>query len=121
MLGKWFPQFRRIVVPSSSGSVSPRRVLIRQLDRRRYKTSKSESLFNKFRWAGRVRPVGEKRNACRNLVRNPEGKRPLQIPGRKREDNIKMALKEIGWEGVHWVRLAQWLALVNTVMNLRVP
>jgi hypothetical protein len=40
-------------------------------------------------------------------------------------DNIKMGLREIGWDGIHWIDLAQdrnqWRALVNTVMNLRVP
>jgi hypothetical protein len=66
--------------------------------------------------------MGEKRNAYRILVGKPESKRPL---GRRRwVDNIKMYLREIGWDGVHWIDLAQdrdqWRALVNTVMNLRV-
>jgi hypothetical protein len=43
----------------------------------------------------------------------------------KVRDNIRMDLGEIGWDGVVWVDLAQdrdqWMALVNTVMNLRVP
>jgi hypothetical protein len=64
----------------------------------------------------------EKRNAYRILVDKPEVKRPL---GRPRMDNIKMDLREIGWDGVDWIELAQdggqWRALVNTVMNLRVP
>jgi hypothetical protein len=55
----------------------------------------------------------------------PEGKRPLRIPRRRWVDNIKMDLGEIGWDGVDWIELAQdrdkWRALVNTVMNLRVP
>jgi hypothetical protein len=54
----------------------------------------------------------EKRNAYRMLVGKPEG-------------NIKMDLREIGWDGMDWIDLAQdrdqWRALVNTVMNLRVP
>jgi hypothetical protein len=67
--------------------------------------------------------MGETRNAYRILVGKPEGKRPL---GRRRwMDNIKMDLREIGWDGVDWIELAQdrdqWRALVNTVMNLRVP
>jgi hypothetical protein len=63
-----------------------------------------------------------KRNACRILVGKPEGKRPL---GRRWVNNIKMDLREIGWDGMDWIDLAQnrdqWRALVNTVMNLRVP
>jgi hypothetical protein len=68
---------------------------------------------------------GEKRNACRILVEKLEGKKQL---GRRRcrwEDNIRMDLREIGWGGMDWIDLAQdrdqWRALVNTVMNLRVP
>jgi hypothetical protein len=78
-----------------------------------------------MRWAGHVARVGEKRNAYRILVRNPEGKRPLGRRRRKCMDNIKMDLKERGWDGMDWIDLAQdrdqWRALVNTVMNLRVP
>jgi hypothetical protein len=48
--------------------------------------------------------------------------RPLQRPRHKWEDNIKIGLREIGWVGMDWIRLAQdrdqWRALVNTVMNL---
>jgi hypothetical protein len=65
--------------------------------------------------------MGEKRNACRLLV----GKRPLGRPRRGWVDNIKTDLLEIGWGGVDWIGLAQdrdkWNALVNAVMNLRVP
>jgi hypothetical protein len=68
---------------------------------------------------------GENRNAYRILVGNPEGKRPLGRPGHRWEDNIKMDLREIRWGGMDWIVLArdrdQWRALVNTVMNLRVP
>jgi hypothetical protein len=55
----------------------------------------------------------------------PEGKRPLGRPRRRWVDNIKMNLKEIGWDGMDCIDLAQdtdqWRALVNAVMNLRVP
>jgi hypothetical protein len=65
------------------------------------------------------------RTACRILVGKPEGKRPLGRPRRKGVDNIKIDLRETGWDGVDWIDLAedrdQWRALVNTVMNLRVP
>jgi hypothetical protein len=68
---------------------------------------------------------GEKRNAYRTLVGRPEGKRPLGKPRRRWVDNIKIDLREIGWDDMDWICLAQdrdqWRALVNTVMNLRVP
>jgi hypothetical protein len=55
----------------------------------------------------------------------PEGKRPLGRQRRRWVDNIKIELKKIGWVGMDWIDLAQdryqWRALVNTVMNLRVP
>jgi hypothetical protein len=69
--------------------------------------------------------MGEMRNGYRILVGKAEGKRPLGRPRRRRVDNIKMDLREIGWDGRDWIELAQdmdlWRALVNTVMNLRVP
>jgi hypothetical protein len=78
-----------------------------------------------MRWAGYVARVGEKRNACRVLVGKPERKRPLGRPKRRWEDNIKMDLREIGWNSMDWIDLAQdrdrRRALVNTVMNLRIP
>jgi hypothetical protein len=58
-------------------------------------------------------------------VGKPEGKRPLGRPRRRWVDNIKMDLRETGWDGRDWIELAQdrdqWKALMNTVMNLRVP
>jgi hypothetical protein len=55
----------------------------------------------------------------------PEGRIPLGRPRRRWVDNIKMDLREIGFGDVDWINLAQdrdrWRALVNTVMNLRVP
>jgi hypothetical protein len=58
-------------------------------------------------------------------VGKPEGKKPLGRPTRRWEDNIKMDLREIGWDGMDWTGLAQdrnqWRTLVNTVMNLRIP
>jgi hypothetical protein len=68
--------------------------------------------------------MGKKRNAYRILVGKPEGKRPLR-PRRRWVDNIKMDLREIGWDGVDWIDVAQdrdhWKALVNMVLNLWVP
>jgi hypothetical protein len=67
----------------------------------------------------------EKRNACRILVGKSEGKRPLGRPRRSWVHNIKMDPREIGWGGMDRTDLAQdrdqWRALVNTVMNLRIP
>jgi hypothetical protein len=69
--------------------------------------------------------MGETRNTYGILVGKPEGKRPLGIPRRRWVDNIKMDLREKGWDGMGWIELAedrdQWTALVNTVVNLRVP
>jgi hypothetical protein len=69
--------------------------------------------------------MGEKRNVYRSLVGKSEGKRPLGRPRRRWIDNIKMDLLEIGENVVGWIGLAQdryrWRALVNSVMNLRVP
>jgi hypothetical protein len=65
------------------------------------------------------------RNAYRILVVKPEGKRPLGRPRFRWVDNIKMNLREIGWDGTDWIELAQdrdqWRALLNTVTNLQVP
>jgi hypothetical protein len=79
----------------------------------------------KMRWAGHVARIGETRNAYRILVGKPEGKRPVGRPRRRWVDNIEMDLREIEWDGVAWIDMAQyrdrWRALVNTVMKLRVP
>jgi hypothetical protein len=79
----------------------------------------------RMRWAGHVARVGEVMGAYNILVGRPEGRRPLGRPRRRWEDNIKMDLTEIGFGVVDWIHLAQdrdkWWALVNTVMNLRVP
>jgi hypothetical protein len=79
----------------------------------------------RMRWAEHVARIREKRNAYRILVGEPEGKRPLGRPRRRWVDNIRMDLGEIEWDDVDWIDLDQdrdqWKALVNTVMNLRVP
>jgi hypothetical protein len=67
----------------------------------------------------------EKRNAYRILVGTPEGKRPLGRPRCRWMNNIKMNLREVGRDGMDWIDLVQdrdqWRALMNTVMNFRVP
>jgi hypothetical protein len=79
----------------------------------------------RMRWAGHVARMGEVRGAYNILVGRPEEMRPLGRPRRRWEDNIKMDLREIGFRDVDWIHWAQdrdrWRALVNTVMNLRVP
>jgi hypothetical protein len=68
---------------------------------------------------------GEKRNSYKNLVGTPKGKRPLGRPRLRWENIIRMDVREIGWGGMDWIDLAQdrdrSRALVNTVINLRVP
>jgi hypothetical protein len=77
----------------------------------------SQIKSRRMRWAEHVARMGEERN-------EPEGRRPLGRPRRRWEDGIRINLREIGWESVEWIQLAQdrdqWRDLVNTVMNLRV-
>jgi hypothetical protein len=69
--------------------------------------------------------MGEGRGVYRVLVWQPEGKGPLGRPRRSWEDNIVIDLQEVGCGVMDWIELAQdrdrWRALVNAVMNLRVP
>jgi hypothetical protein len=69
--------------------------------------------------------MGKRRGVYRFLVGKPEGKRQLGRLRRRWKDNIKMDLQDVGRGGMDWIKLAQdrdrWRALVNTVMNLRVP
>jgi len=79
----------------------------------------------KMGWAGHVARMGQGWGVYRVFVWKPDGKRPLGRPRRRWEDNIKMHLQEVGCGGMFWIKLAQdrdrWRALVNAVMNLRVP
>jgi hypothetical protein len=69
--------------------------------------------------------VGERTGVYRVLMRKSEGKRPLGRPWRRWDYNIKMGLREVGCEGMDWLELAEykdrWRALVDAVMNLRIP
>ena len=79
----------------------------------------------RMRWAGHVARMGEERGVYRVLVGKPEGRKPLGRPRRRWEDNIRMALQEVGCGYMDWIGLVQdrdrWRTLVSAVMNLRVP
>jgi hypothetical protein len=80
----------------------------------------------RMRWAGHVARMGEERGVHRVLVGKPEGKRPLERPRLRWEDNIKMDVQEVGGGRGEWMELAaqdrdRWRALVSTVKNLGVP
>jgi hypothetical protein len=79
----------------------------------------------RMKWAGHVARIREGRIAYRILVGRPEERRPLGRPRRRWEDNIKVDLQEVGWDGVDWIDMApdrdRWRVLVNAVMKLRVP
>ena len=78
-----------------------------------------------LRWAGHVAHMEQSRNAYRDLVGKPEGKRPLGRPRHRWEDIIKIDLREVDCNPGEWMDLAedrdQWRAYVRAVMNLRVP
>jgi hypothetical protein len=121
------------VIHPDGGEVSvTRRLRFTPLPSRKIRRIEAESpsviriiKLRRVRWAGHVARMGEKRNVYRLLVGKPEEKRSLERPRRRRIDNIKMDLLEIGLSVVDWIDLAQdryrWRALVNAVMNLRVP
>jgi hypothetical protein len=75
-------------------------------------------------WAGQVARMGERGGAYGILVGRPEGRGSFVRPRHRWEDNIKVDLKEFEW-GMDWIELAEdrdrWRAVVNAVMNLRVP
>jgi hypothetical protein len=79
----------------------------------------------RMRRGGNVACMVAKRNEYGILVGKSEGKRPLERPTRRWVHNIKMDLREIGWGAIDWIYLAedrdQWRALVNEILNLRVP
>jgi hypothetical protein len=79
----------------------------------------------RMRWVGHVPHTGKRRSAHRVLMGKPEGKEPFGKVWCQWENNIKMYLQEVGRKGLDWIVLAQdrdrWWALVNAVMNRRVP
>jgi hypothetical protein len=80
--------------------------------------------FEKNEMSGACSTCGEKRGAYRILMGRPEGRRALGRPRRRLEGNIKINIEDVGW-GVDWIELAEdrdrWRAVMNVVMNLRVP
>ena len=78
-----------------------------------------------MRRAEHVAHMGDRRGVYKVLVGKPEGKKPFGRPRHRWGDNIKMGLQEVSFGGMDWIDLAQdrdrWRALVNAVMNLRVP
>ena len=79
----------------------------------------------RIRWTGHVALTGDRRGVYRVLVGKLDGKRPVGRPRLRWDDNTKMDLQEVGCGRVDWIELAQdmerWRALVNALMNLRVP
>jgi hypothetical protein len=69
--------------------------------------------------------MDENKHAYRLMVGKPEGKRPIERTRHKWVDNVNMDLRGIGWGGMDWIHLAQdrsqWRALVNMVINFRIP
>jgi hypothetical protein len=75
----------------------------------------------RMRWEGYVARMGKSGGVYGVLVGKPEGKRPLERPTHRRENNIKMDFQEVGCEGIDWIDVAQGRALTNATMNCRVP
>ena len=77
-----------------------------------------------MRWEEHVARMVEGRGVYRIFVGKPEGRRPLERPRHRWEDNIKMDLQEVGCGDMDWIVLAQdwdrWRAVVNALMNIRV-
>ena len=81
--------------------------------------------WRRLKWAVHVARMGNRIGVYRVLVAKPEGKRLFGRARLRWENNIKMDLQEVECGGMDWVELTEdrerWLALVNAVMNLRVP
>jgi len=90
-----------------------------------YLDQKMHNISTVIRWARHIARMWEGRGVYRFCCEKPEGNRLLGRPRHRWENNIKMYLQEVGCDGVDWIDLAQdrdrWRALLNAVMNVRVP
>jgi hypothetical protein len=113
------------ILSSLEDCLFPETVCKKWVHRTGKKRTYSGIKLRRMRWAEYVARMGEVRNADNIFAGRPEGKRPLGKPRRRWEDNIRIGLREIVWEVADWLYLAQymnqWQALLNTVMNFRVP
>jgi hypothetical protein len=118
---------RRIFGPKWNEVKGERRKLLNEELRDLYSSPSIVIIIKsrRMRRAGHVARRREKRKAYRLLVEKPDGKRPLGRQRHRWVNNIRMDLGKVGWGVVHWIGLAQlrnrWRALVNSVLNLRVP
>jgi hypothetical protein len=118
---------RRIIAPKTEeGAVGWRRLHNEDL----YNVFASPNIIlviksRRMKWKEHVTHMEEIINSYKILVGKSERKRPLGRPRRRWEDDIRMDLREVRWEGVDWMYLVedrdQWRSVVNTVVNLRVP
>jgi hypothetical protein len=116
---------RRIFVPKGDEVTGEWRKLYNEKPHNLYSSKNIKQMKSRRkRWAGHVARMGVERKVYKVLVRKPEGKRLLERPRRRWENEIRMDLREIGWRIVELIHLAgdsdRWWALVNTVTNLQV-
>jgi hypothetical protein len=117
---------RRIFGPKRDGVMEWRKLHNEELHNLYSSPNKIRLIKSRrMRWARHVAPMGEKRNVYRLLVGESKGKRPLGRPRRRWMNNIQIDLLEIWLNVLDWIGFAQDMyslrALVNSVMNLRVP